>query len=110
MLNLDIDVELFVCLIYFPVENDDAGGDLILYEYDKPDPKFYGQRFTNDVKPFATIPYERNTAVLFLNTEYSLHGVTVRKKTELPRRYVNIETEVKKRLFDVPGYGFTKKR
>lgn len=99
--HLDNPHELYACLIYFPVHGDGAGGDMTLYRYTNDRPRFYGQRFTDDVEPFQTVPYQPNTAVLFLNTFHALHGVTSRKVTHLPRRYVNIECEINMPLFEI---------
>ena len=99
--HLDNPHELYACLTYFPIEGDEAGGDLTVYKYTIDKPTFHGQRFSDDVEPIDIVPYKPNTAVLFLNTFHSLHGVTPRKVTSLPRRYVNVECEVDHRLFKI---------
>ena len=45
------------------------------------------------VTRFKTIPYRANTLVMWLNTPRSLHGVSPRPPTDVPRRYINILAE-----------------
>jgi len=42
----------------------------------------------DDVEVIETVPYEPNTFALFLNTSDSIHGVTVRSQTDVPRYLV----------------------
>ena len=42
------------------------------------------------VEPVGTIPYRRNRLVVLVNTPASLHGVSPRGVTSVPRRYINI--------------------
>jgi hypothetical protein len=37
-----------------------------------------------------TVPYTKNTLVMFINTNYSIHGVSPRSPSPYPRRLVNI--------------------
>jgi hypothetical protein len=54
---------------------------------------------------YPGVPYKHNTFVSFLNTPYSVHGVTQRKITEEPRLMVNITLElVDKKLFNPEVY------
>ena len=100
--HLDNPRELFACLIYFPEDDDDAGGDLGLYRYTTEFPKWFGQRMTSDVELVKRIPYRHNTGVFFLNGPNSLHGVLPRLPTRAWRRYVNIEAEYHRPLFRLP--------
>jgi hypothetical protein len=36
-----------------------------------------------------SVPYTRNTFVMFINTNHSIHGVAPRSASPLPRRLVN---------------------
>jgi hypothetical protein len=56
------------------------------------------------VEHIKTIKYERNVLVLFPNSIYSLHGVTVRSLTSSPRYFVNLVGEVRKPLFQPLDY------
>lgn len=91
--HLDNPKEIFACLIYFPEEGDDAGGDLGIYSPTKMHPKFYGQRRTDDVQLVDQVPYAPNRGFFFENGPRALHGVLPRKPTKHWRRYVNIEAE-----------------
>ena len=84
--HCDNPYKLFVGLMYFPVKDDNAGGDLILYQMkdktinvkDVEKGRFVPETML-DAK--VIIPYKPNTVVLFLNTDKSLHGVASRKQT-----------------------------
>jgi len=104
--HVDNPIELFAILWYLPEPNDDAGGDLKLYGWrENVSKRFhrseYGKGSVNpdDVNCYRSVPYRHDQMVMFLNTEDSVHGVTIRKKTHLCRRYVNIIAEVRKPLF-----------
>lgn len=88
--HIDSRWKAYVGLHYVrSAEDDSEGGDLSLYRWKEgatPDP------WTNKADPalveaFATIKYAPNTYVLMLNTDNSLHGVTVRQKTSHVRRF-----------------------
>jgi hypothetical protein len=94
--HIDKPYKLFAALIYFRHPDDDyAGGDLDLYRSTR-------SRYPVDarlnvaeryVTRFKTIPYRPNTLIMWLNTPQSLHGVSPRPVTDVPRRYVNILAE-----------------
>lgn len=100
--HLDNPREVFACLIYFPEQGDDAGGNLATYKYVTDKPKFFGQRFTKDVIVDRVCAYEPNTAFFFKNTFDSVHGVLPRQRTLKWRRYLNLESEYYKPLFSIP--------
>jgi SAM-dependent methyltransferase len=78
--HVDRVVSLFAGLLYFRLPGDDsAGGDLELYD---------GER------PVKTIPYRANTLVFFLNSARAFHAVTRRAPTRWPRLHVNFVGEV----------------
>jgi hypothetical protein len=94
--HLDKPYKLFAGLLYFRQPDDQStGGNLLLerfktqrYHFDRR--QHLAERF---VEPFAEIPYLANTLILWLNTPRSLHGVTPRSITSVPRRYVNFLAE-----------------
>ena len=94
--HVDKPYKLFAALLYFRHPDDKStGGDLILYRFRTHRYHFDGrlnlaERF---VEPFAKIPYRPNTLVMWLNTSRSLHGISPRSTTPLPRRYVNFLAE-----------------
>ena len=103
--HLDNPNKLIVGLYYLRhPEDDSTGGDLQLYRYATPHPKFEGHEVPmRFVEPVKTIKYESNVLVLFLNTIDSLHGVTVRHPTPWVRMFLNLGSEVKTDLFTIPS-------
>lgn len=55
----------------------------------------------DDIELVKTVPYERNTLVLFLNSLSSVHGVTIRQPSDRPRCFVNLVTQTSGVLFDL---------
>jgi hypothetical protein len=105
--HIDFPDKLFVGLFYLRDPKDDStGGDLELYKFKNGKP----QGFRSNALPSYAIEfckeikYERNVLVLFLNSIYSVHGVTVRSVTNYPRYFVNLVGEVKKPLFNNSKY------
>jgi hypothetical protein len=94
--HVDKPYKLFAALLYFRHPEDrSAGGNLILerlksgrYRFDRR--QHVPERF---VEPFAEIPYGPNTLIAWLNTSRSLHCVSPRSITPVPRRYVNFLVE-----------------
>ncbi len=103
--HLDNPNKLFVGLFYLRHPDDESsGGDLELYRYATRRPVFDGHEIDRRyIEPIETVRYERNVAVLFLNTPDSLHGVTPRSNTPTSRFFVNLNLEVRDDLFEMPG-------
>ncbi|AMV26899.1 hypothetical protein VT84_21035 [Gemmata sp. SH-PL17] len=102
--HLDRTDKLFVGLLYLRLDGDDSdGGNLELYEAVDPEPTFAPKRLlTRDrVRLVKTVPYRRNTLVLFLNTPRALHGVSPRAATPHPRYFLNLVGEMTGPVFDV---------
>lgn len=90
--HIDSPDEILAGLFYMPVEGDNAGGDLVLYKWkDGTEKKLIGKAEVDPalVEPYASVPYEPNTLVLFVNGADAIHGVTERKPSPHPRRYIN---------------------
>jgi len=51
------------------------------------------------VQPTRVAKYAANTLVLFLNSEKSIHSVSPRSPTEIPRRHINFCCDVRHDLF-----------
>lgn len=98
--HLDNPRELFAFLIYFPEPGDTAGGNLGLYRR-RAGARFYGKQMCDEVDLWDVVPYEHNRGIFFVNGPDALHGVTRRYPTRHYRRYVNIEAEWCKPLFEV---------
>lgn len=101
--HLDAPTKLFAGLFYLRrPEDTSTGGDLELLRYRSRPRGFRGPMvYSTFVETVATVPYERNMLVVFLNSPTALHGVTVRSRTDVPRCFVNIVAEVERPLFDM---------
>jgi hypothetical protein len=119
--HVDRGLKLYAATLYFRRPDDDAdGGDLELYQFRdarfrfdpaKPMDSLFVKNSPYpdlDVIPEASVecvgrvPYSANILMFWLNTPYSIHGVTPRALTEVPRRYVNFLGE----CFSGPRDGF----
>jgi hypothetical protein len=101
--HVDDPLKLYGGLLYFRPEGDTSeGGDLELYRYVRSDYKFYGQHVDSKyVEVVKTVPYQANSFVFFINSIASLHGVTVRERTEKTRQFFNVVGELPSPLFDI---------
>ena len=76
-----------------------AGGDLDLYRWRR-EPRFAKHRtLPTDVQLVSTVGYAANTYVGFVNSARSVHGVSPRDVTDVPRRYINFIAELPVRAF-----------
>lgn len=95
--HLDNPKKLFAGLFYMrTAEDDSTGSDLELFRYRGRRYYFFGEAELEDrfVEKVATIPYRRNTFVLFLNALQAIHGVSPRSITPHERRLVNFIGEM----------------
>jgi hypothetical protein len=102
--------KLFAALLYFRLPEDEAeGSDLILYRAKDGGYVQDGRRDIDEryVEPYRTVPYRPNTLIAYLNTPKSIHGVSPRAVTQIPRRYVNFQCECYR--LTTPGF-FTPRR
>ena len=103
-LHVDNQNKLFTGLLYFRDKDDNSvGGDLEIYKFNDDYPKINNldfnkyknklsnleQKNSNKIKKIDTIKYEKNVLVFFINSKKSLHSVSIRKKTEHNRKFVN---------------------
>jgi hypothetical protein len=109
--HLDYPNKLFVGLYYLRHPDDDStGGDLELYRYRPGRPVFDGHEIDDRyIEVVKTVPYRRNTLVVFTNSRESLHGVTVRQQTGATRLFLNLGAEVRDGLFAIPGTRVSKR-
>ena len=100
--HLDGPDTLYQCMLYFRDERDRAGGDLEFYRFKEGidlstiSPKAIDPSL---VSKMVTIPYEKNTLIVFLNSQRSLHGVSHRAVTPFTRRYVGILCDLPMKIF-----------
>lgn len=108
--HIDRPQVLFAGLFYMRHPDDDStGGDLEIYRFkkNKPggfDPNDKQHVDDNYVELVKTIRYDRNVLVLFLNSLGSLHAVTGRSATPVPRYFVNLLGELPQRMFAYENY------
>lgn len=110
--HFDLPDKLYAGLFYLRHPDDDStGGDLQLYTFKSGHAGGFEGQFIGDelVQPVATVPYERNTLVLFLNSERALHGVTPRGVTPYPRYFMNLVGEMRQPLFDSARFQMQRK-
>ena len=108
--HIDRNDKLFSALLYLrPDKDQSAGGDLTISQF-KPALKTPAQKracfqgaFVDDqyTEVVQTIPYAKNTLIMFINSIDSLHGVTVREPTPHSRLFLNLVGEVNKKLYPV---------
>ncbi|HVJ43788.1 MAG TPA: 2OG-Fe(II) oxygenase [Dongiaceae bacterium] len=93
--HVDLCDKIFSSLYYFRSEQDKAsGGDLDLYAWRRT-PRFVKHRaLLQDIDLSETVAYTANTFVCFVNSEKSVHGVSPRGVTTVPRRYINFIAEL----------------
>lgn len=94
--HIDKPRKLYAALLYFRHPDDSfEGGDLEFYRSRQPNYPVDGRLNINKkyVEHCATIPYRANSLVMWLNTPRSLHGVSPRPATNVPRRYINVLAE-----------------
>lgn len=94
--HVDNPLSLWASLLYMKDNDDDAGGDLVLHQCIK-SASFHGKRHAelDCIRPWKTIPYDKNTYVCFINSRQSVHSVTEREVTDKQRLMVNITLEFK---------------
>lgn len=109
--HVDRPSELFAALLYFRRADDPStGGCLEVCEAKSPD-LYDGRRgvristlpaeIDDDlVTTVKVVDYQPNTLVLFLNSNQSVHAVSPRSPTEVPRRHINFCCDLNFDLFD----------
>ena len=104
--HLDNPIEFYAGLLYMKDDDDDSiGGNLTTHTF-KDKPSFYGKsRVREDkINLLEEIEYKKNRLVMFLNSPYSIHGVTKRSKTNFYRKYINIIGEFNFELFNYRNF------
>jgi hypothetical protein len=105
--HLDRAVALYAGLLYFRLDDDDStGGDFELYRFKSrhrfiEETRRVPERYVEKVK---TVPYQKNTLVLFPHSPDSVHGVSVRSASRYPRLHVNFVGELEIPLYDLSQY------
>jgi hypothetical protein len=98
--HVDLCDKIFSALLYFRAEGDGTpGGDFQIYGWRR-DPRFIKHRtMDRDVEMVETVPYAANAYACFVNSEKSVHGVSPRGITDIPRRYINFIAELPIKAF-----------
>ena len=104
--HLDNPVEFYAGLLYMKDDDDDSsGGNLTTYSFkEKPSFYCYSRVREEKVNLIEEIEYKPNRLVMFLNSPYSLHGVSKRSKTNYYRKYINIIGEFNFELFNYRNF------
>lgn len=103
--HIDNPSELYGSLLYMRAEEDDSlGGEFEVYKC-KSVPRVTGKRLIDNAERASIYPYKANNYIGFLNTPYSVHGVSEREITKHPRLMVNISIELcDRKLFNPEIY------
>lgn len=113
--HVDDSRKLFAGLFYMRAPEDDSiGGDLEICRW-REEPQFRnpyvpGHQVENthiqdhQVDLVNTVKYRANTLMIFVNSPFSIHGVTERQPTPHIRRYINIIAEFSEPLYDFQRY------
>lgn len=104
--HLDNPIEFFAGLLYMRnIDDNSEGGNLCTYKFKK-DPIFYGKSRVkyDNVDLIEEIEYKPNRLVFFINTLYSLHGVSQKNISPHYRKYMNIIGEFNFELFNFRQY------
>lgn len=111
--HLDNPKMLYAGLLYLRhPEDNSSGGDFVVYEWKDPkNPVYVEKRAIDESQVMARrkIEYRANSFVWFLNAFAAVHGVTVREKTQFPRRLCEILADAdptQPRLFELTGKPF----
>lgn len=111
--HIDRPSELFAALLYFRQPEDDSrGGDLLIGEAKNPDQQYPDAHSIRvDASPMEISPdkinhvdtghYQANTLVLFINSPKSIHAVSRREATDIPRRHINFCCDLTFDLFQI---------
>jgi len=109
--HVDRPSELFAALLYFRREEDDCTGsdleictaasDLYPHDHAVRIDRLPAEIDDEKVRTLKTVRYAANTLVLFLNSARSIHAVTPRSPTRVPRRHINFCCDVRFDLFDL---------
>jgi hypothetical protein len=103
--HVDRPTELYAALLYFRApEDDSSGSDLEICQAVNPDKVHPDKRICVDHLPMEveadkvtvlnTAKYEANTLVLFINSEKSIHAVSPRTATPIPRKHINFTADL----------------
>lgn len=106
--HVDLGDKLFSGLFYMrPDDYDAVGGDLTISRF-KPEHDTTAKRhalfegaYVDDrhLDVVTTVPYAKNTAVIFVNSLESVHGVTVRQPSDKSRLFVNLIAQIDPPLY-----------
>lgn len=109
--HVDRPSELFAALLYFRREDDDSSGsNLEICEASTnlyPNPHAVkistlpAEIDSANVRTVKSATYAENTLVLFLNSARSIHAVSPRTPTTVPRRHINFCCDVRFDLFEM---------
>ena len=94
--HVDSPAKLFSALLYFrDPEDESRGGEYTTFKpRGRAIPRNMYKAIPEDrVEEVGSVPYRANTLVIWLNSAHSIHAVSPRTLTSLPRRYIAITAE-----------------
>jgi len=111
--HIDNGDKLYSGLFYMRPADYNAIGDLTISRfkesYKTPDERhaLFDGPYVDDshVDHLKTVHYDKNSAVLFINSLESLHGVTVRQPSDQSRLFMNLVGDIDLPLYKVEGNG-----
>jgi hypothetical protein len=102
--HIDREVALYAGMLYMrPPDDGVDGGDLELYRF-RPGQRHYNDDRSIDLRRLEVcrrIPYAANRLVFFIHSPDSIHGVTQRAPTPLPRIHINFIAERQQKIFSL---------
>jgi len=105
--HVDREVALYAGMLYMRPPDDRAdGGDLELYRFRPGQRRYNGDRSVDlrRVETVKRIGYAANRLVFFIHSPDSIHGVTQRSPTPLPRLHINFIAEAREKIFVLPQH------
>lgn len=109
--HVDRTSELFAALLYFRRDDDDSSGanleicesvaDIHPSNNSVEISSLPAEIAPSKVKTVKTAEYAANTLVLFLNSAKSIHAVSPRTPTAIPRRHINFCCDLRFELFEM---------
>lgn len=107
-IHLDNARKIGVALLYLrSSDNDSVGGEFEVYKRKNSDRYIVNHisniksRYLKNFEKVASIPYEHNTLLMFVNCDYAFHGVSNRQPTDKLRQVFDIAVEVPFELFNI---------
>ncbi len=102
--HLKISNKIAICIFMLRIPEDkDVGGDIEIYSTVDGQKVTYGRdsEITNPkaIKLHSVVPYQANTALIFVNSPYAITTFAKRANNHIPQMYFNIVLELQEPIF-----------